>query len=191
MTENPKRKTFVVNLLAGPGSGKSTLAASIFSELKWRDIECELATEYAKDLVWEKRSETFKNQIYIFGKQHHRISRLIGQVDVVIVDSPLLLTLIYDSERRPELERLVIVEYNKMTNINFFINRTKPYHQVGRNQDESGAKKKDQEIINFLSKHKIPCYCVDGNREGLDFMIQKILDWLSGENWVDSTYIVM
>ncbi len=48
-----KHDTLVVNLLGGPGSGKSTTAADVFARLKWQDINCELVTEFAKDLVWE------------------------------------------------------------------------------------------------------------------------------------------
>ena len=39
----------MVNFYAGPGSGKSTMAAAIFSRLKWKDVNCELVTEFAKD----------------------------------------------------------------------------------------------------------------------------------------------
>ena len=45
--------TLVVNFFAGPGAGKSSMAAGLFAELKFRGVNCELATEYAKDKVWE------------------------------------------------------------------------------------------------------------------------------------------
>jgi len=125
------KKTIVVNLLAGPGAGKSTLAAALFSKLKWCGIECELAAEYAKDLVWEKRDKTFENQVYIFGKQHHRIFRLLGQVQVVITDSPLLLTPIYDGEKRSTLKQLVFEETNKCNNLKKRLcSKRKSSHQI-------------------------------------------------------------
>lgn len=43
------KNTLVVNLLGGPGCGKSTGAAYIFSQLKMRNIDAELVTEFAKD----------------------------------------------------------------------------------------------------------------------------------------------
>ena len=45
------KKTLVVNLLGAPGSGKSTIAASIFSKLKFQNLNVELVSEYAKELV--------------------------------------------------------------------------------------------------------------------------------------------
>ena len=78
----------VVNLFAPPGSGKSTMAAHIFAKLKQANINCELVTEFAKDLTWENRQNTLENQLYVFAEQHHRVNRLKKQVDVVITDSP-------------------------------------------------------------------------------------------------------
>ena len=49
-------------VFGGPGCGKSTLMARIFAELKTRGYDCEMVTEFAKDLVWEKRDETFKDE---------------------------------------------------------------------------------------------------------------------------------
>jgi hypothetical protein len=170
--------TIVVNLLGGPGSGKSTMAASVFSELKWRDINCELAPEYAKDLVWEKRHKTFEDQIYIFGKQHHRIFRLLGQVSVVITDSPLLLTPVYDGERRELLANLAVAEFNRCNNLNFFINRKKAYNPIGRNQDLDGAKVKDDEIKACLTKYNINYYSVDGTPNDIRYVIDKIVEHL-------------
>ena len=86
----------VINLFGEPGAGKSTGAAYIYSQLKMRGINVELVTEYAKDKVWEENTVVFKNQAYIFGKQFYRISRCEDKVDIIITDSPLPLSIIYN-----------------------------------------------------------------------------------------------
>lgn len=169
-----KSDTLIVNLLGGPGSGKSTTAANVFSELKWSDVNCEIAAEYAKDLVWEHRFKTFENQIYIFGKQHHRIYRLIGQVEVVITDSPILLTPIYDLEKRETLKQLVLEEYNKVNNFNVVLTRRKKYNPKGRNQTEDGAKGVDVAIREFLQENDLPYLEVPGNPQSVIEIVQEI-----------------
>ena len=91
-------ETKIINLFGPSGCGKSSGAAYIFSKLKMIGISCELVPEYAKDKVWEGNKEIFlpENQVYIFGKQYYRISRLIGKVDYVITDSPILLSNVYN-----------------------------------------------------------------------------------------------
>lgn len=182
MLQTMKNKTLVVNLFAGPGAGKSTTAAGIFFELKSRGINCELAAEYAKDLCWEERHRTFQDQIYIFGKQYHRIFRLLGQVEVVITDSPLLLTPVYDEERRESLEKLVIEEHNKMWTYNAFLKRKKVFNPKGRNHNLHESESLDSLICGMLDKHKIPYETFDGNIEGKDKIVRKILFLLDWKN---------
>ena len=71
--------------------------------------------EYAKDKVWEESTEVFKNQAYIFGKQYFRISRLNDKVDVVVTDSPILLSSFYSKHDplRTELDALVTKAFSR------------------------------------------------------------------------------
>ena len=147
----------LVNLFGAPGAGKSTGAAYIFSQLKMRGVNAELVTEFAKDKVWEESKAVFNNQAYIFGKQYFRISRCADKVDVVITDSPLLLSLVYNNdpvlgEEFNEVVRKVMNSYDCR---NFYLVRTKDYNPVGRFQTESESDAIADEIQALLEKEKI------------------------------------
>ncbi len=174
-------ETLILNLFGGPGCGKSTTAAKLFYELKQRNINCELVPEFCKDLVWEERHETFKDQIYIFGKQYHRIKRLLGKVDVVITDSPILLTPIYDAEQRETLKQLAIEEHNKMLTFNVFLIRKKIFNSKGRVQNESESRDLDVKIESFLNTYNIPFDKIDITSDGMDIILKKLLTRLKWE----------
>ena len=61
-------ETKIINIFGNPGSGKSTIAAYLFTELKSRNIEVELVTETAKDLVYiaklNKNNDLYKLAMY-------------------------------------------------------------------------------------------------------------------------------
>lgn len=171
------KKTLVVNLLAGAGCGKSTNASRIFVALKDMGIDCELVSEFAKDLVWEERTATFGDELYIFAKQNHRLHRLNGKVDVIITDAPLLLKLMY-MPKDLDFTPLVLDVYNQYENMNYILNRVKPYNPNGRNQTENEARAYDQKIRSLLDKHNIVYGIADGNNYGCDIIIDDILHWL-------------
>lgn len=167
-------KALIVSMISGPGSRKSTMTASVFAKLKWKNHNCEYAGEYAKDKVWEESINVLNNQIYVFGKQHHRIWRLAQKVDIVLTDSPLLLSIIYDIEKRPELEKLVVHEFNKYNNLCFFLKRKAIFNPAGRIQNEEESKQKDQEILELLNRQNIPYISVDGVEESVDIIVNEI-----------------
>jgi hypothetical protein len=171
------KKTKVISFYSGPGGGKSTLAARTFSELKDLGYNCELITEYAKDVTWEQSFAKLENQIYVFGKQHHRMWRLNGKVDFMITDSPLLLSIIY-GETSDTFKSLVIEEYQKYDNVEIFLNRVKPYNTKGRSQSEDEAKVIDRklyELVNSMHPDRGFDIVVDGQPKNVSQIIEHIL----------------
>lgn len=148
----------VVNFFAGPAHGKSTLAAGLFYEMKVRGYKVELVTEYAKDLIYENRNFDLEDQLLIFLEQYRRLKRLKNNVDYVITDSPLLNSLIYDSNiNLGSFNDLVVDIHNSFDNFNIFIeNPTKSYKDYGRIHNKEESKKIHFQIKELLnSKFKI------------------------------------
>lgn len=114
--------------------------AGVFAGLKWHGVNCEMATEYAKGKVWEGSLNVLNNQIYVFGKQHHTMMRLSEQVDVIVTDAPLVMSLIYGEHCSATFHRLVLEEFWLYHNLNYFLTRHKPYNPKGRVQAEDKAK---------------------------------------------------
>lgn len=156
--------TVVVNLFAGPGTGKSTNAALVFGKLKSKGINAELVHEYAKDLVWEERHQALKFQPYIITKQLYHVHRVMGKVDIVITDSPILLGNIYRGDGyTSHLGRHLLQVFNSWDTLNIFLkrdNKAHPYKKSGRTQTEDEAIKIDNKILNFLRRHSIPYHLV-------------------------------
>lgn len=163
--EDKSKSLVCINMWAGPGSGKSTTSAGLFYLMKHAKINCELVSEYAKDLTWSGRHQMFVDQDYIFAKQHHKVRRLAGQAKFAIIDSPLAMGLVYMPKDYPQSFKPFVMDvFNTYTNINIFITRVKPYSAVGRNQTEDEARALDQEIHDFIKAENIPMdLYVDGD----------------------------
>ena len=145
-----------VNLFSGPCSGKSTGAAWIFAKLKMAGVNVELVTEFAKDKVWERNEKALANQAYVFGEQYFRLSRLEGEVECVVTDSPLLLGVMYN--RNPILGE----EFNKVVarvsksigspHLDYFVKRVKPYDPRGRLHTEAESDEISLKIKGLLDQ---------------------------------------
>lgn len=169
----------VVNLCGAPGAGKSTGAAYVFSKLKMQGVNCELVTEYAKDKVWEEDTTALNNQAYVFGHQLFRLTKLEGKVDVAITDSPLLLSLIYnnDKKRLGEAFNDVVKNcFNSFDNINFFIHRVKPYDPKGRLQTEKESDELSETIRNCFIDNGEEVIEIIGDIIGYDDIVYTVLE---------------
>lgn len=158
--------TKIINLFGAPGSGKSTHRARIFAEMKIAGYHVEEVTEYAKDIVWEDRGNLFEDQLYILAKQNRRISRLIGKVDYVVTDSPLLMNVVYANPNisyRESLKNLTIEIAAHYNNINFFLNRTHEFQQYGRVHGEEHSNELALQIKQALHLNGVEFYEYNSN----------------------------
>jgi hypothetical protein len=145
------KSTVVINLWAGPGAGKSTTAAGLFHLMKVLGLNVELASEYAKDLTWEKNITRLKNQLLVFATQDHRLRRLLGQVDYIITDSPLPLGIAYMGPEFGEwLPEAISQCFDGYDNRDFLLQRKKAYSPIGRNETEHQALVKDIAIADLF-----------------------------------------
>lgn len=167
--------TKVINLFGGPGTGKSTTAAATFAEMKYRGINCELVTEYAKDVVWGRTTATLDNQLYVFAKQHHRFFRLLGQVDYIVTDSPLFLMMYYGRKQGNSYLNLVMEEVHKLPGFNFFLKRVKDFNPAGRLQTEDEAKAIDGQLLALLTAYNLPYITVTADRDAAHKIVDYVL----------------
>jgi len=140
----------VVNLFGAPGCGKSTAALGITHELKKRNFSCEYIPEYAKDLVYEDRLRTM-DQLDIFCEQYARVRRAYNQVDLVITDSPLLISKIYDNTKMMNFPKFVEEVNSKFRNFNILIERRHEYVNEGRIHNEEESLKIHTQVYHMLS----------------------------------------
>ena len=165
----------LINLFGSPGAGKSTGAAYISAKLKMRGIEAELITEHAKDKVWENSLDVLKNQLYIVGQQSLRTTRLDGKVEVAVTDSPLMLSILYREHfLYPEFDNLIYKVFSSYDNINYFIERDKPYNPKGRLQSEKESDELSLRTIQMLDKYNIPYIKIKGNESQYNIVVEDI-----------------
>lgn len=180
------RNTLIVNFMGGAGAGKSTQAAGLFYRLKTEGYDCELINEYAKFCTWEKNWTALDNQFMVSGQQSYKQDMLIGQVDAIITDSPIILGLMYYNEtdesiRRPFTE-LLINKFKRNNNVVFYIERQKKYNPNGRNQTEDEAKEIDKKVLELLNNNGIPYTSIKGNPEGLEQIVGIVKGLINARN---------
>ena len=146
----------IVNIFAGPGAGKSTLSALLYSELKRQHVEVEYVNEYPKQLVYEENVLSLQNQILVFATQHHRIWTAARHNQIVITDSPILLSTIYNAGISEHFEALIHEMHHKFTNLNIVLKRVDSFHSMtGRIhtlQESTVIDNKIREVLDTLQE---------------------------------------
>jgi nicotinamide riboside kinase len=177
-----KYQTLVINLIGGPCSGKSTIAAELFARLKKMGIHCELVSEYIKERIYEENKTMPVNQIAIFGMEHYSVSNKIGKVDVIVHDGSFINNIIYKKEDNPEFDELIVSEYKKFNNLDFFVKRGNiEFEDYGRIHNLKQSKELDKIIKDTYQKYGLNFIEVEA-RDAVDKMIPIILKNINENN---------
>lgn len=142
----------------GPGSGKSTLTPQIFSGMKKKHYNVEYVGEWIKGWAVEGRTPEGFDQLYVLAKQvYMEESWLRNGIDYIVCECPLLMNTAYASWHKAPCANKYIEIAQAVEEIypslNFFIDRTVPYVDAGRYQNEQQAHEFDEFLREFLNTH--------------------------------------
>lgn len=167
--------TKVINMFAGPGAGKSTLTAGLFYEMKLKGYNVEMVTEFAKDLTWEGHHDDLGNALFVSGTQLRRMRRLVGQVDYIITDSPVLIGAMYAATAIQEpLKQILLHHHREFDNFNVIVDRVKPYQPKGRNQTEDEARALDSIAMSLPIPPTEGAFRVPGEAAGVHMIMTEL-----------------
>ena len=147
----------LINLFGGPGIGKSSIAAGITYKLKKKHISCNNPYEFPKLLAWDKNKEAIRDQLYVLANQHRGIAQSYDKVDYIVIDSPVMFSLIYKTYYNKgypaefyskAFNQMIIDLHNNYDNLNILLERT----EGGYNEGERYQTLEESIIIDKLCK---------------------------------------
>lgn len=145
------KKSICISLIGSSGARKSTAAYGIMYNLKRIPIDVEMASEFAKDEVYENHlQEILEDQLYIIGNQNRRVARLVGKVDYIITDAPLPICSAHTDDEL--LKDIIFSTFDKTENYIIFLKRPdeEKFCQEGRIEDADTSKKISDELEKSL-----------------------------------------
>lgn len=131
-------------------------------------MDVELTYEFPKIIAWEENYSAVQDQFYITANQHRNISRLFGKVSYIIVDSPIILGMVYkerynNQSQYPAMfydntfDDFILSLFKKYKSLNILLKRDDTtYNENGRFQDLQQSKEIDIEIRKKLLDNNIP-----------------------------------
>lgn len=187
-----------IALAGGASCGKTSLARHLTTRL-YNEItpkrNAQQITEYARDFINECRqtnngifSPAFSDQQMFFREQLRREDILPKEVEFLITDAPVFLTLIYafpmvnpkhfqNRQWYLKLYEEWLTSHVDRYDYIFLLAREKPFFQDGtRGGTQEGAEDIHKRIIGFLNYHEIPYINISGNdKERVDKILPYIL----------------
>lgn len=96
-------------------------------------------------------------------------------MDVIITDSPLILSAIYNKEQSDYFENFIIEQFKKFSNKIYFIERnSSQYQENGRMQKLEEAIEIDEKILDILKRNNISFMSIV-NEKAVDFILSDIM----------------
>ena len=171
----------LIKLFGGPGIGKSSIAAGITYKLKKRHISANNPYEFPKKLAWDNNMEAISDQLYVFANQHRGIVSCYGKVDYIVIDSPILFSLIYHTLYTLDFpanlygesfRNLIVDLHKKYYSLNILLERGETVHNDNeRLQDYEQSLKIDKQCKKILEEHNIEYHTVKVGENTVDEII--------------------
>lgn len=177
---------YKIGIIGGPSAGKSTLAAEIFSTCKHNSITVDLVQEYAREIFnkgWEIKHPG--DQFKLLLRQREREDIIPDEIDVMVTDSPTLLSYIYvlqlanvydthDKEIIAALYNEFLLDLDRYDEL-ILLNRVKGYVADGtRKQTAEESDKIYEQLKAILDLHSIYYTSMDGDQEACSKIMNKI-----------------
>ena len=116
-----------------------------------------------------------KNQIAIFGMEYYNISNKLGKVDVIVHDGSFINNIIYKTEENKYFDDLIISEYKRFWNLDFFIKRGNiEFETYGRIHNLKQSKELDKTIKETYDSYELSYIEVE-SRDAVDKIIPIVL----------------
>jgi hypothetical protein len=173
----------IINLFAGPGVGKTSIASGLLYQLKKRHISCDAPYEFPKVLAWDENHSAIKDQLYVIANQHRGIVKSWGKVDYIILDSPILLSLVYknyyDKDEYPSnlykesFDKMVLDIHLQYDNLNILLKRGNGVHnEKERYQNLEQSIDLDNRIKNILDINKLEYIEIEVNDDTVNNILK-------------------
>ncbi len=161
------RKTTIIGFFGGPGIGKSAAAWTAAAWLKRQGASVELANEYVKRWAWQGREITPLDELVVLGRQIAEEADLLGKVDFIITEKPVLLDLAYCRIYQPEcitraVEETMAAYYAHVASlghlhVNVLFRRAAGYDARGRYES-----RKQAELVDLVAEQALGELACDG-----------------------------
>ena len=168
----------IINFFAGPGAGKSLMAMETAGALKRRGLRAEPIPEAAKLAALRKDTVTLSDQLLIFASQNHwlEMCRRAG-VQVAVVDSPLLLSLVYRPKPYyPSFDALVRSIDRSYPSLDYLIERAAHYRfdPIGRVHTEHEARDLDHRIRALLQEESRSFTPLSSHHDSVELIVRQV-----------------
>ena len=113
------------------------------------------------------------------------MSRCKDKVDVIITDSPLPLSILYNTDvsLTENFNKCVMDVFHSYNNMNYLLRRTKPYNPVGRCHTEEESDALQEPMQKLLEDRDISYIEISGDINGYQIIIDDVMRRLNGTNW--------
>lgn len=113
----------------------------------------------------------------MFGEQFYKMSRCRDKVEVLVTDSPLPLSILYNKSTvlGKEFNDTVMNCFNSFNNVSYLLLRDKPYNQKGRLQTEEEANALQSPLYALLNDYNVQYMALKGNVDNYEMIVETVI----------------